>query len=244
MKTETLYLDSNPGVTLTTYLLDASEQMPNVLVRPAVIVLPGGGYQRCSDREAEPVAMAFLAQGYHTFVLRYSVGEHAAFPKPLNDAEAALEMLRARAQEWRIDPARIGVCGFSAGGHLAAALGTMGRIRPNALILGYPCILESISNTLPFPIPSLEKAVDPLTPPAFIFATANDARVPVAHSLEFAAALDRAGIPFELHIFQEGAHGLSLARPHTSSGVPAMLNPRFAGWVEICTGWLQQVFAG
>ncbi len=244
MITETISLQTNPNVTLTTYLLDASGEMPNASVRPAVLVFPGGGYRMCSDREAEPIAMAFLAQGYHAFILRYSLNENAPFPKPLQDAEEALELIRSKAEEWGVSQDKIAACGFSAGGHLAAALGTMGRVRPNALILGYPCILDTISDVLAAPIPSLEKKVDGQTPPAFIFATANDALVPVSHSIQFAAALDQARIPFELHIFQDGAHGLSLAKPHTSSGFKFMVSPEVARWMELCAAWLEKLFGG
>lgn len=244
MKTETLPLQSNPNATLTTYLLDASPEMPNVRVRPAVLIFPGGGYYICSDREAEPVAMAFLAQGYHAFVLRYSLSENAAFPAPLRDAEEALECIHANAEAWGVSPDKVAVCGFSAGGHLAAALGTMGRTRPNALILGYPVILESLSRILAVSIPSLEKEVDAQTPPTFIFTTADDTVVPVCHSLRFAEALNQAGVPFELHIFQEGAHGLSLARPHTSGGFKGLVHAGVARWIELCTAWLESVFGG
>ncbi len=241
MKTMTLDL-TNENVTLTVYLLDASPDMPNTKVRPAVLVCPGGGYFMCSDREAEPIALAFLAQGYHAFVLRYSLGNKAAFPRPLNDAEEALELIRANAKAWGIDPQKIAACGFSAGGHLAAALGTMGRVRPNALVLGYPCILNSISPILAAPVPSLEKYVDQKTPPAFIFATAADALVPVEHSLQFAAALDRAKVPFEMHIFQNGVHGLALANPVTSSGMKKMVDPDAEKWMGLCAAWLENVF--
>jgi acetyl esterase/lipase len=242
MKTETIQLRTEPNVTLTTYLLDASNEMANTKIRPAVLIFPGGGYRFCSDREAEPIAMAFLAQGYHAFILRYSLNEHAAFPQPLQDAEEALEQIRSKSAEWGVNPDKIAVCGFSAGGHLAAALGTMGRVRPNAIILAYPCILDSISNILPAPVPSLEKQVDAQTPPAFIFSTANDALVPVENSLLFAVALNQAKIPFELHIFQDGTHGLSLAKPHTASGFRAMVNPEAARWIELCAIWLEKLF--
>ena len=241
MKTEVIAL-THANVTLTSYLLDATSEMPNAIDRPAVLICPGGGYQRCSAREAEPIAMAFLALGYHAFVLRYSLNENAAFPKPLQDAEEALEMIRANAAAWHVLPGKIAACGFSAGGHLAAALGTMGRARPNALILGYPCILDSMSETLPVAIPSVDRSVDANTPPTFLFATADDARVPVRNTLAFAAALDRAGVPFALHIFQEGRHGLSLARPHTSSGHSDMVNPQAARWFDLCAAWLEQCF--
>lgn len=223
MKTTTLKL-THENVTLTAYLLDQSPEMPNTQVRPAVLVFPGGGYFFCSDREAEPIALAFLAEGYQAFILRYSINENAAFPRPLNDAEEALELIRHRADEWAVDPEKIAACGFSAIGHLAAALGTMGRVRPNALILAYPCILGSISNILAAPIPSLEKQVNRRTPPTFIFATAADQLVPVEHSLQLAAALDHARVPFEMHIFQHGTHGLSLAKPVTSSGQRLMVD--------------------
>jgi acetyl esterase/lipase len=241
LKTLTLNL-THENVTLTAYLLDRSMEMPNAQVRPAVLVFPGGGYYGCSEREAEPIAMAFLAEGYHAFILRYSVGENATFPRPLNDAEGALELIRATARDWDVDPEKIAVCGFSAGGHLAAALGTMGRIRPNALILAYPCILDSLSSILATPIPSLEQKVDGQTPPTFLFATAADQTVPVENSLQFAIALDQAGVPFELHIFQNGAHGLALAKPVTSSGQRIMVDADAAKWVGLCVAWLENLF--
>jgi acetyl esterase/lipase len=241
MKTISLNL-THENVTLTAYLQDRSPEMINTWVRPAVLVFPGGGYYACSDREAEPIALSFLAEGYQSFILRYSLGNNATFPRPLNDAEEALELIRSHAEEWAVDPEKIAVCGFSAGGHLAAALGTMGRVRPNAMILGYPCILDSISSILATPIPSLEKQVDERTPPTFIFSTAADQLVPVEHSLQFAVALDRAKVPFELHIFQNGTHGLSLAKPVTSSGLRMMVDSDAAKWMELCVGWLENLF--
>jgi acetyl esterase/lipase len=244
MKTTTLTLTKNEKVTLTTYLLDSYDEMPNTRIHPAILLCPGGGYRFCSNREAEPVAMAFLAEGYHVFILRYSINENAAFPKPLQDAEEALELIRKNSRDWNVDPEKIAACGFSAGGHLAAALGTMGKIRPNALVLGYPCILDSMSDVLAVPIPSLEKKVDSRTPPAFIFTTSDDATVPVENSLQFAAALDAAKIPFELHIFQTGVHGLSLAEAQTSSGSENLVNRDFAKWLDLCTAWLENLFGG
>ena len=242
MKYDVIQLNTNQNVTLSTYLLEPSHEMSNAKVRPAVVIFPGGGYRMVSDREAEPVAMAFLNQGYHAFVLRYSIRENAAFPKPLNDAEDALELVRANAIKWGVDPGKIAVCGFSAGGHLAAALGTMGRVRPNLLILGYATVLErAIGNTTSH-VPSLVELVDQYTPPAFIFATANDSLVPVENSLKFAAALDKAKVPFELHVFQEGMHGLSLAKDHTANGNPGMINPAVATWMGLCLTWLEKHF--
>ncbi|MHB0864976.1 alpha/beta hydrolase [Paenibacillus sp. SEL3] len=241
MNTFTIQL-TNDGVTLTPYLLDSSPEMKNTHVRPAVLILPGGAYRICSDREAEPIAMAFLAEGYQAFVLEYSLNENAAFPKPLNDAEEALELIRRHSNEWGIDPNKVAVCGFSAGGHLAAALGTMGRVRPNAMILAYPCILETMGEILPALIPGIDKAVDALTPPAFIFHTFTDTLVPVNNALALATALDKAKISFELHIFQNGVHGLSLAKSVTSGGLRSMKDEHVAQWFSLCTGWISNIF--
>ena len=136
MTVEKLELKSNPGATLTAYLLDTSREMPNMTDRPAVLVIPGGGYYMCSDREAEPIAMAFAVHGYNTFVLRYTVGEGKDFKMPLADAEEALALIRERAEEWRVIKDKIAAIGFSAGAHLAAALSTLSSTIPNACILG------------------------------------------------------------------------------------------------------------
>ena len=239
MKTSIIQIDESMNVTLTTYLLDNSGEMPNTSIRPAVLICPGGAYKMCSDREAEPVAMAFLAEGYNAFVLRYSLNENAVFPKPLKDAEAALELIRGNADNWHIDIDKIAVCGFSAGGHLAAALGTMGKTKPAAMILGYPCILDSIGCILANPVPSLEKMVDEKTPPAFIFSTFNDEVVPVENSLRFADALEKYKIPFEMHIFGNGLHGLSMSKSVTCSGHECYDNPSVAKWFSMCITWLE-----
>ena len=195
-----------------------------------------------SDREADPIAAAFLAQGYHAFVLRYSIGGDKSFQQALNDAETALKRIRSMAGEWHVNPEQIAVCGFSAGGHLAAAVGVMGKERPNAMILCYPCILESMSRILAFPVPSCDERVDRSTPPAFLFHTANDTVVPVENSLRMASALDRAGVPFELHIFPRGPHGLALANETTSNGSADMVSPEVAEWIPLCVRWLKKLF--
>ncbi|WP_063563814.1 alpha/beta hydrolase [Paenibacillus sp. O199] len=241
MKLTTVEL-TNSNVSLTAYVLDSSQGMSIMGNRPAVLILPGGAYRACSEREAEPIAMAFLAEGYQAFTLQYSINQNAVFPKPLNDAEEALELIQENSSKWGIDPDKIAVCGFSAGGHLAAALGTMGKIRPNAMILGYPCIVESMSRIFPVLVPGVDKSVDALTPPTFIFHTYEDRLVPVSNALTFAEALNHANVPFEMHIFTKGVHGLSLARPHTSGGLRSMVEPAVAQWFRLCISWLRGIF--
>ncbi|PFO07770.1 esterase [Bacillus sp. AFS076308] len=241
MRIEKVNLTSNKGVTMTAYLLDDSTELSNISTRPAMLIFPGGGYYSTSDREAEPIAMAYLAEGYNAYVLRYSVGKETTFTAALSDAEEAITMIRENTKSWNTDPNKIAVIGFSAGGHLAAALGTMGKNRPNALILGYPCILSSLGDVLAFPVPSLEKEVDHQTPPAFLFSTFEDSLVPIENTLCFMMALNRNKIPFESHIFQQGAHGLSLAKPLSSSGLKYFVDKDFAQWFDLSISWLQKV---
>ena len=183
MVVKTFNITDDPDVTLTAYISDISGEMKNMQVKPAVLVFPGGAYKYCSDREAEPVALAYLAKGFNAFVLRYSLNEKSKFPTPLNDAVAAIEFIRNNSKEFHTDPQRLAVCGFSAGGHLAAAVSTMTDVRPNACVLGYPCILSSTSPILANPVESVNEYVTKQTPPTFIFAASNDGCVPIENSL-------------------------------------------------------------
>ena len=135
------------GGTLTVYLRDCCERMPNVLDRPLVLVVPGGGYTHVSAREGDPVALQFAAAGYHTAVLDYAICEKAKDHMPLRQLAEAIGLVRQHAAQWHILPEKIAVCGFSAGGHLAlsgAVLdipGEAAQPRPNAVILGYPVVM-------------------------------------------------------------------------------------------------------
>lgn len=243
MTTETIFFDKETKkVSLTAYIADSSREMATYDKRPAILIFPGGAYSFCSDREAEPIALAYMAEGYNAFVLRYSLKEDSLFPRPLHDAEQALMYIRENAERFHVYSDKVAVIGFSAGGHLAAALATMGSVRPDAALLAYPCILSSIGDVLYHPVPSLEKEVDEQTSPCFIFATFEDKTVPVKNSLAFADALDAHKIPFEMHIFTTGDHGLSLAKPHTANGNAAYVNERVAQWLPMSVTWLAEQF--
>lgn len=195
---------------------------------PAVIICLGGAYTCISEREAEPVAHFFYQNGYQTFILYYSVGEAAANFKPLIQLGATVSEIRKHTNEWGVIFNRIIVCGFLAGGHLAASLGVLHNndrflrawnrnedIRPDAMILGYPVItaddfahvssIEHVSGakagSKEYEWFGLNKRVDKETPPEFLWHTAADTNVPVENSLYFARALSTAKIPFELHVF-------------------------------------------
>lgn len=242
MFTKTYNLTDDPDVTLTTYISDISEEMKYANIKPAVLVFPGGAYKFCSDREAEPIALAYLAKGFNAFVLRYSLNDKAAFPTPLNDAEKALLFIRDKADEFHIYPDKIAVCGFSAGGHLAAAVSTMSEEKPNACILGYPCILDSTSPILAKPVESLDRYVTPNTPPTFIFAARDDGCVPIKNSLRYADKLDENGVGFELHIFSHGDHGFSLANDTVCDKHWLKICRQNSYWLDRSAEWLKEIF--
>ncbi len=269
MKHETVFLyPDDSRVTLTSYIHEDSDEL-SAAVRSALIVLPGGGLSFLSEREAEPVALDFFARGSNVFVLRYSIGEFGHFPLPLLDASLAVAYVRRRATEFNISSNRIFVAGFSAGGYVAAMLGvrwheafireeldiSYGENRPDGLILAYPVITAgefahrgTISISLGEDADeyeqnehSLELLVTEKTPPAFLWHTADDGAVPVENSLLFASALSECRVPFELHIFPHGSHGLSLATRETSCGNTGLESSRVAEWPRLASEWMRSV---
>ncbi len=223
----------------------------------AIVVLPGGGYSHLSEiKEGSDVAKWLNSLGISAFVLKYRLGMKYHEPNQLLDAARALRTVRARAKEWNLDEKRIGILGFSAGGHLASTLGThfdagksdakdeIERMssRPDLEILIYPVITMgefthggSKKNLLgENPSAELikkysnELQITKDTPPTFLVHTMNDTAVPVENSLMFAAALRKAGVPFEFHLYEQGPHGFGLAPT----------NPILATWAERCADWL------
>lgn len=242
MFTQRLVFNEERNVTLDVYIPDISDEMPNMKIKPGILVLPGGGYWMCSDREAEPVAFEFMAKGYNVFILRYSLKENALFPTPLNDAVRALKTIRENSDKWHTDPQKIAVCGFSAGGHLAAALSNMSDEKPDACILGYPCILAKIGKILAQPIPSLETLVTEDTPPTFIASASDDDVVPIENSLEYAMALSEKNVPYEMHIFSRGGHGFSTSTEVATIEERQEFVKNTKIWIPMCIEWLKTVF--
>lgn len=249
---------------LYVYLLDHSDQIA-VGDRPLVLVCPGGGYVMTSDREAEIIAMQYLAFGYHAAVLRYSVAP-ARYPAALLELAASVALIRENAAKWHVNPDALIVSGFSAGGHLAAnfctcwseewiadSLNVPGEnLRPDAMILGYPVITAgefahrgSFQNLLGEAYEekqdalSLENCVNEKTPRTFIWHTYEDGTVPVQNSLLFADALVKHHIPVEFHMFEKGGHGLALANRLTSSRPGMELEPAAASWMELAHRWIE-----
>ncbi|CAG7656482.1 alpha/beta hydrolase [Paenibacillus allorhizosphaerae] len=223
----------------------------------AVVVCPGGGYGRRADHEGEPVARWLNTLGISAFVLHYRVAPYR-HPNPLMDAQRAIRTVRHNAEAWNVDPKRVGILGFSAGGHLASSAGTQfdggnaeaadpierESSRPDLVVLCYPVITfgpythsGSRNNLLGDPadpalveLMSSENRVTEDTPPTFIWHTADDAGVPVENAMMFASALRKNKVPFELHIYESGRHGLGLAQEH----------PEARTWPNLCANWLKK----
>ena len=206
----------------------------------AIVICPGGGYGGLASHEGATYAQFLQKHGVNGFVLKYRLGS-AGYRHPimLGDAARALRTVRANAKQWKIDPDKIGIMGSSAGGHLASTLLThfdagnpqasdpIDRIssRPSLGVLCYPVITlgkfthrGSKRNLLGDKPPaelvellSNEKQVTGNTPPTFLWHTVQDNAVPVENSLQFATALRKAGVPFALHVYQKGRHGIGLA---------------------------------
>lgn len=241
IKTDKLILNQERNVTLTTMIQNVKGEFGKISARPAILILPGGGYSMCSDREAEVIAYPYLLAGYHAFVLRYSVKDHRTWPNPLNDYEQAMELIRGKAEEWNILPEKIAVIGFSAGGHLAASAATMAKNRPNAAILGYAALEQDIAQACQpgTDIPSPTDYVDGKTPPCFLFAARDDMVVPVHNTVNFQSALIRYGIQFESHIYAYGGHGFGTGAENIAGDD---LCRRVPNWVNDSIGWLEDVF--
>jgi acetyl esterase/lipase len=247
---------------------DAPEDIPTLTIHmppnttgpmTAVIVAPGGGYRTLSMNKEGRIPATYLSSlGVAAFVLKYRLGPKYRHPIELGDMQRAIRTVRSRAGEWHIAPERIGVMGFSAGGHLASHASTQfdggaaesadeidrASSRPNFAILGYPVISLSEAWTHQGSRTNLlgEKAgaelarrlstdtqVTSQTPPTFLFHTNADTSVPVENSVSYFLALRKAGVPAEMHIFKDGPHGV---------GMP-MNDPALSEWPKVLANWMR-----
>lgn len=236
---------------------------PDKATGAAMVICPGGGYGHLAPSEGEAYALWLNDQGIAGFVLKYRLGT-AGYRHPIMlwDAARAVRTVRAKAAQWQIDPKRIGIIGSSAGGHLASTLLThfdagipddadpveRQSSRPDIGVLCYPVITMgekahrgSRTNLLgKNPAPELirllsnELQVTKDTPPCFLFHTYEDKVVPVENSIDFAAALRQSGVPFDLHIYQKGGHGMGLGNPRNTPFDPMKVHPL----TKDCAFWL------
>lgn len=255
----------------TAYMPSNFKEIEPERKHPAIVICPGGAYIDLSEREAEPIAIEFMSKGFHAFVLNYSTYPNA-YPDALIDVSAVVAWIRTNAEELYVDPGKIFTCGFSAGAHLAASAGVYwknpeiyrntglkyGSGRPDGMILCYPVVSDDIAceriNSFDYLFSdkgqeklrfenSLQNGVDETTPPAFIWHTFEDATVPVKSAIVLAEALERNNVKFELHIFSNGPHGLSLCNHQTASDEKKQYyNSQVEAWKELCYNWLKNEF--
>lgn len=240
--------------------------------KKAILIIPGGGYSCvCDTHEGDLVARSFLAAGCNAFILKYSVGKDAANYKPLIQAATAVKFIRENAEHFDIDPNAIFTCGFSAGGHLSAWIGSCyghemvkkalgindcSVCRPNGTILSYPVItagekahkgsIDNLCGDENAPqdmrdLFSIEKLVTPDTAPAFIWHCFSDTCVPLENALLMADALKKNNVPFDMHIYSEGWHGMTVATPETYNGKDDTLISRVGSWVSLCVKWMETI---
>ena len=243
--------------TLTVYQPDAAKA-----TGAAIVICPGGGYGGLADHEGKDYALWLNESGITGLVLKYRLGSHGyRHPVMLHDAARAVRLVRARAADWHVDSKRVGIMGSSAGGHLASTLLThfdagnpdaadpVDKLssRPDLGILCYAVITmgefthQGSKHNLLGENPSAELTrmlsnelqVTRETPPCFVWHTCEDPAVPVENSLQFADALRKSGVPFDLHVYQKGQHGIGLG---TREMEPAKRHP----WSRDCQFWLKQ----
>ncbi|WP_195952506.1 alpha/beta hydrolase [Clostridium saudiense] len=257
----------NSEAIISAYIPENSEEININKKRETIIICPGGGYEFTSDREAEPIALKFVAQGFNAVVIRYSIAP-VRYPTALLELAETVRYVREKEKEWNVDTEKVMVCGFSAGGHLAGSLGVLWNneiiekyldikneeVKPNAMILCYPVIssgefahkgsFDSLLGEKEAEISrenlSLEKLVSIETPKTFLWHTFDDGTVPVQNSLLFSNALASNKVQFELHIYPSGVHGLGLCEEITAmNGRSEHINSHIASWFNLACQWIK-----
>lgn len=265
----TIQTKNSTQAKLYTYFMDNYEEIDINRTRPIVIICPGGGYEITSDREAEAIAVQYMAMGFHACVVRYSV-QPVEFPQALCELAWRIAYLREHSSQYGINKEKILVTGFSAGGHLAASIGVFWQeewlqketgiskelMRPNGLILCYPVITSgkyAHRSSFTFlmgkkyndelnSLLSLENQVSSDVPPVFIWHTLTDQTVPVENTFLFVEALRKKKVSVEMHIFPKGEHGLSLANEETQSKENGFgIEKCCQCWIELAGKWIRNL---
>ena len=237
MIAQKIILNENRNVTLTAYIQEVDGEF-GFNKRPAMLVIPGGGYAMCSDREADPVAMAYLKAGYQAFVLRYTCTPKGKWPLPLMDYEQAMDQIVENSETWHVDVDKIAVVGFSAGGHLAACAATVAEHKPAAAVLVYPAVLKDICDMCQPSMPYPHEHVTPATCPCFLVAARDDRTVDISNSLRMELALAENGVAFESHIYSYGGHGFSTGEDWI---ITNSVCPRLPRWIPDSIEWLGEI---
>jgi acetyl esterase/lipase len=254
------------GGRLICFLHENSREISLERRYPAMLVLPGGGYSMCSDREAEPIAEQYYSKGFNAFILRYSVHPDK-YPAQLCEAAMAMAYIRRESSSQFSDAEHVATIGFSAGGHLCGSIATMyadevvaqktgvtpSEARPDASILSYAVINPELGlsggtfnflcdmNPEILPFVTIDERVNENTPPLFIWHTVNDNCVDIRNALKIANAAVENNVPFAMHVFERGQHGLSVAdlSVYGNSVMPTDVSTDAYKWLELSVNWLR-----
>lgn len=238
MKITTFELSRDKNVNLTCYVQETGKVYGHLEKRPSILIIPGGGYNHLSPREAEPAAFGYLKAGWQAFILHYTC--NAKWPVPLEDYEKAMQILKDHEEEFFIDPEKTAVIGFSAGGHLALAGSVLTAYKPKVLMLAYSLTGEEVEKYAPG-YPSLLPHVNEKTPACFMFATANDASVSVLNTIHLAEKLSKNHVPFECHVYPYGRHGYSTGENAVQKNKDP-LDPRIRRWLRDSIAFANCIF--
>ena len=261
-------VELDDSASLELYIADKTTEYS----RKAILIIPGGGYRCvCTEREGEPIALAFLQYGFNAFVLKYSVAGRNVFPAQLIEASKAMKYIRDNADKYGIDVENVFAVGFSAGGHLAGTLATMWDMeeiykeiempyaynKPKGAILVYPVVTgigefarkPSFQNLFGCKEPnvedlkkaSIELNVTSKSSPAYIIHASNDTCVPVENSLLLAQAYTRCKVPYEMHIYPRGEHGFALANYITWDGNLEFIQEENEKWIQNVVVWADKL---
>lgn len=270
MKIHTLTLTNKNNVSFNVTFYQRTNVMDEKINKnPLMLIFAGGSFTSISKREQEPIALKYLSEGFNVALVNYNLltQEISLFPNAALCGLATIEYFRKNATEFEINPEQVITAGFSAGGAVVAIMNSLindneflntygfkiDDIKPNGTILGYP-LLELDSLQTPYPTVMKNKlsdelifrdanaGVSSLTPPTFLFHTANDNLVPVSNTLNYAKSLDKHHIPFEVHIYPDGVHGISTARKISATDRYGEINPIVSTWMSLSISWVNKLF--
>lgn len=206
--------------------------------RPAIFIIPGGGYNQFMNKDTEKVALSFLTKGFQAIVVHYPIGEHKSYQEAKDTTVQAVEYVINHAVELNIDADKMGMIGFSAGGQIAAEYSTLADNALKFVILGYPVLGTAIDTNMGIQSEDIWELVTPMTTPTFIFGSINDTVTPYDKNiLPYTSALFANHVSFELHEFSSGKHGISLANEYVADENGGEVYPEFAQWFSLALTW-------
>lgn len=221
--------------------LDIYHSQSNVAL-PGLVIIPGGSYNRVMERDSERVAITFASHAFQTFVVSYPVVEHKDYQAAKRAVAQAFDYIVAHAKELDLDPQRLGVIGFSAGGQLAAAYSNQSDTKAQFAALGYPVIQPLIDQRMGVTTENVAQLVTDHTPATFMWGSINDQLTPFQDHLQvYAQALDQHQVPFELHEFSTGNHGMALANFYTGIVNKDRVDHHLAQWFPLFLDWLTSI---